>query len=377
MMDVSYLSPGAYVPYYASSGGFVVARSPSPPLSLCSEPILQLPMSDGRNGNAGQQLKTPKIQLLNKTLVDARRKKSAARGHNKAPRVEPPDISNFFQSTIPFSDYTSESGEGSLKGGRDSPKFRCTPTSFFFPSSPYQWQQLDTRFQFPRCEERQMRIIQVANPPIITNHQFQQHENNIQLPFPTLQNNANITVNDPREKMIKKQTSKDTDPPSSERVKRKNVKNCRKPTPKLSFPKKKKVLISGIKAITEKKDHVKQNLMLRKQRKRIQKKNKSLHKTELCTHWMLTSTCNYKGKCYFAHGLDELRKRVRLSNFKTKPCVDCPPLDRRCLFGARCNYCHPGEAIRRALTSTYFDIDYYNDLKKDFKNNEYPFGIFI
>jgi len=377
MMDVSYLSPGAYVPYYRPSRGFVVARSPSPPLSVCSEPILQLPMADGRNGSlAQQQLKTPKMQLLNKTIVDARRKKNAARGYNVATRLEPPDISNFFNSTIPCTDYNSESG--SLKSGPDTPKFMYTPTSYFFPSSPYQWQPLDARYRFPQSEEGQMRTIQPVNPQIPANHHSQQPEqNSIQLPILKFENNLNTANIDPRKKMITKRTSNDGNPPSSERVKRKNIENDSTPTPKLSTPKKNKVLSTGKTANASKKVRVKQNFLLRKQRKRIQKKNKTLHKTELCTHWMLTSTCNYKGKCYFAHGLDELRKRVRLSNFKTKPCVDCPPKGRRCFFGARCNYCHPGEAIRRSLSSTYYDIDYYNDLKKDFRNNEYPFGIFI
>jgi len=377
MIDVSYLSPGAYVPYCTPSGGFLAARSTSPSLSVCSEPILQLPMADGRNGSLGQQqLNTPKMQLLNKTMVDARRKKNASRGHNVVTRVEPPDIRNFFHSTIPFTDYNSESGR--LKGAPDTPKFMYTPTSYFFPSSPYQWQPLDARFRFPKSQERQMRAIQVTNPQIPANHHLQQPEqNNIQLPILKFENNIKAAVNDPRKTMIKKQTSDNRNPPRSERVKRKNVENDGMPRPKLSTPKKNKVLRAGETANPSKKVRIKQNVMFRKQRKRIQKKNKALHKTELCTYWMLTSTCNYKGKCYFAHGLDELRKRVRLSNFKTKPCVDCPPKGRRCLFGARCNYCHPGEAIRRTLSSTYYDIDYYNDLKKDFRNNEYPFGIFI
>jgi len=51
--------------------------------------------------------------------------------------------------------------------------------------------------------------------------------------------------------------------------------------------------------------------LARKQRKKIKKKNKSLHKTELCIHWTLTSVCSFKRKCYFAHGIDELKKRVR------------------------------------------------------------------
>merc|ERR1719320_953402 len=121
----------------------------------------------------------------------------------------------------------------------------------------------------------------------------------------------------------------------------------------------------------------KRKLLLRKQRKKVQKKNKSLHKTELCTHWTLTSTCSFKEKCYFAHGIDELKRRSRGGNYKTQPCVECPIQEGRCLFGSRCNYCHPGEAIRRVVGSSYYDKDYYNDLKKEFSDIDYPFGIFV
>jgi len=113
------------------------------------------------------------------------------------------------------------------------------------------------------------------------------------------------------------------------------------------------------------------------QRKKVKKKNKSLHKTELCAHWTSTSSCKFEGKCYFAHGIEELRKRVRMANFKTYPCVDCPLERSRCMFGLRCNYCHPGEALRRVVDSSYFDVDYYENLKKKFPNNDYPFGIVI
>jgi len=132
-----------------------------------------------------------------------------------------------------------------------------------------------------------------------------------------------------------------------------------------------------IKTTKDIKDRKKRDFTVRKQRKKVQQKNKSLHKTELCTHWTLTSACKFKGKCYFAHGLKELRKRTRVRNYKIQPCVDCPTEGGRCMFGTRCNYCHPGEAIRRAIGSSYFDIDYYNRLKRDFPNNEFPFGIFI
>jgi len=115
----------------------------------------------------------------------------------------------------------------------------------------------------------------------------------------------------------------------------------------------------------------------RKRRMKIQRKNKSLNKTELCTFWTLTTTCAFKQKCYFAHGIEELRKRIRVYNFKTQPCVDCPRENNKCMFGSRCNYCHPGEAMRRTCGSTYFDVDYYEDLSKKFPSNEYPYGIFL
>lgn len=363
------------MPYYTACGGFLAAGSPSPPGSLCSEPMLPVP--DGRNVTSGQQIKSSRIQLLNKTMVDARRKRNMIRGHNLAPRVEPPEMGNFFQNMMPFTDHASDSGDGSMRGGPESPQLRYHPTPYVFPPSPYQWQQIEAPFQWPQSEQRQLRFIQVEHP-LIPNYQLQQKQNNVGPAFLLPGKTANPGESDAQAKMVKKSTPKDEDQQNSEKTKMDDLKNDSdsQKKPKPSTTNKKQGLITTIKA-NVKKERSKHNLMLRKQRKRIQQKNKSLHKTELCTNWMLTSTCTFKGKCYFAHGIDELRKRVRLCNFKTKPCVDCPPQKGRCSFGSRCNYCHPGEAIRRAVSSTYFDIDYYKDLKKEFKDNEYPFGIFI
>jgi len=107
-------------------------------------------------------------------------------------------------------------------------------------------------------------------------------------------------------------------------------------------------------------------------------KKQSLYKTELCTNWTLTASCTYGNKCHFAHGIDDLKPRTRLENFKTQPCCD-PAREgsRRCLYGSRCNYCHPGEAIRRPVGHTYYDRDYYKDLGKDYGDNKYPFGIYV
>jgi len=218
----------------------------------------------------------------------------------------------------------------------------------------------------------------------MANYPIQQQPNNVATPVCTWIKPVSQVAPDPKVKAIKKQTPKGKDSPISSKTTTENIKNDGKlkpkpnpkpkAKPKTSNARKKSGLIS---TNSGNKERTKHNLMLRKQRKRIQQKNKSLHKTELCTHWMLTADCTFKGKCYFAHGIEELRNRARLSNYKTKPCVDCPPRNGRCLFASRCNYCHPGEAIRRPVSKTYLDIDYYNDLKKEFKDNEYPFGIFI
>lgn len=121
----------------------------------------------------------------------------------------------------------------------------------------------------------------------------------------------------------------------------------------------------------------KKKYIIRSLRKRLHQKHKSLHKTELCTHWSLTSNCTFKGKCYFAHGMDELVSRVRQGTFKTRPCVDFAVAGQRCRYGFRCHYCHPGEAVRQVVDEPYKDSDYIRALEKKYGDNEYPFGIYL
>jgi hypothetical protein len=49
------------------------------------------------------------------------------------------------------------------------------------------------------------------------------------------------------------------------------------------------------------------------------------------------------------------------------------------MYSTRCNYCHPGESIRRPSTTdtSYYDYEYQEALKRDFPNHEHPFGLFI
>lgn len=84
-----------------------------------------------------------------------------------------------------------------------------------------------------------------------------------------------------------------------------------------------------------------------------------------------------------------MRPRLRHEAFKTQPCVDLTRKGPRvCTYGTRCNYVHIGEPVRRAgselskreaLTGAkgYIDDDYFSQVKKDFPDFEYPFGVYV
>jgi hypothetical protein len=377
-MEGSYQIPGAYVPYFTPCGGYVNAGSPSPPLSLCSEPIHQFPMPDGRCASPGFQQKTSRMQLLNKTVVDARKKKIVARGHNLPSRAEPPDMMNFFRSAATFPEQLSDSGDGSIRARSESPSLRSNSPFAFSPSYSSRFQCLP--FDSPLQHQQYEQMGQVTH---LINWQNWQTPNWYASAFPTWEQPACPNQIPHSTCWEVKQQTQDTRTmccKTKDEVVERNTKSVRKPTKtkrEAGSNAKKKCHNATENTDVLKIDRTTHNSRLRKQRKRVQQKNKSLHKTELCTHWTLTSTCTFKGKCYFAHGIDELQNRIRVYNYKTRPCVDCPTEKGQCFFGSRCNYCHPGEAIRRAVSSSYIDKDYYTDLRKEFRNNEYPFGIFI
>jgi len=370
-MDVSYYAPGAYIPYCTNYGGAVFhTGSPSPPSSLFSEPI-QLPMLEVRCDSPGIQQNAQRIQLLNKTMVDAHTKKTVVRGHNLPSRPEPPDMINFFPTMNTPPNHLSANGEGSINCGSESPQVRYIRSPYTFSPSnsiQYNYPRFDAPFQFPQSEQR---------GHVAYQQNFHQHG----------QNNSSMSAwrhsaspPYPSTRKCRKQPKQDTETLNSKGTKKEsgegNSKFKRKPTKLEKKPATSAAHKNGLITIRNT-DALTKERTKRKQRKRVQKKNKSLHKTELCTHWTLTKNCTFKGKCYFAHGIDELQKRVRVGNFKTRPCIDCTSKDGQCVFGSRCNYCHPGEGIRRTVGSSYIDRDYYIDLRKKFKNNDYPFGIFV
>ena len=70
------------------------------------------------------------------------------------------------------------------------------------------------------------------------------------------------------------------------------------------------------------------------------------------------------------------KEKKRVTNYKTKPCVD-PGRGKRCLYALRCNFAHPGEALRRPMSDQYRDSLYKKYLDRDFPNTTYPFGIYV
>jgi len=294
-------------------------------------------------------------------------------------RVEQPYVSNIFQPGASFSDF-SES-ESSIQGGSMSmsSQYIITPSYCFLQSdsAPSEYKQNEKHAKQSNLVKSLQRQSFVTDTRWMDQNDHKQEQNEIGLTSSGWCGSMNpnqisqdktmkVYVTAPEKVSVSQafNQAEAKDDSDSESV-------CDKGT---DFNK--KYLIKTAEDV--KKEVIrKRKSLLRKQRKKVQKNNKSLHKTELCTHWTLTSTCSFKEKCYFAHGIDELKKRSRGGNYKTQPCVECPIQEGRCLFGSRCTYCHPGEAIRRVVGSSYYDKDYFYGLKKEFSDIDYPFGIFV
>jgi len=382
-MDVGYHTPGAFFQYRPVPYGLV---PPSPTATVCSEPIYQVTLPT-HCPSPGLQMMTPKMSFMN----------PAASGRNNM--VVQPDLTNIFQQGAIFSGQISES-ENSIQGARMSmsPQYRFTPSYCFLqpnhaPSHSTVNEVPANNTNLVKSSQRKSLIgakrWNAQNQEKDENHSNssewsrkwghmnQTHPQNVTINvYVTKQDSVNRAINEAKAKVGSGSKSEDGICSKSEWKhgadgSKKNVINTSDDM-KLT----KERLIETAEDVKNAALRKRKSLA-RKQRKKVNKKNKSLHKTELCTHWTLTSTCSFKRKCYFAHGIDELKKRSRGGNYKTQPCVECPSEDGRCLFGSRCKYCHPGEAIRQVVGSTYFNTDYYKDLKKQFSDNSYPFGIFV
>jgi hypothetical protein len=104
-----------------------------------------------------------------------------------------------------------------------------------------------------------------------------------------------------------------------------------------------------------------------------------LRKTEICRLWKDNGSCVFGSSCMFAHGVAEIRSRPRPENFRTKVCEDISRKDRVCSYMLnnenRCNFAHPGEALRINMHREYLDQDYA--MLTQAHGDDYPFGIYI
>jgi len=382
-MDINYYqAPGPFFPYMPYPfGTFVGTGVHSSTPSLCSEPFFQVPLSDGQCASQGIQMITPKVQFLSKNMKDACKRKTKPATSQTS--MDPPNMTNVFQAGVTFSDQVSESWNGNIKGGPMNPQ-SCFTSSYQYKQSSVTPQEYSVKNKTSKsANDLDLKYTQAAQtdahgrckdkPP--DRQQEQDYENSIERG--RLDKSSFPKQRTPEKHAEELQTApaEDVFHPGSGRTETKI--NCERRTDRnASKICRKKDLISFAKNMMNK-DLKQRKFMVTKRRKKIQKKNKLLVKTELCTNWTLMSTCRFKERCFFAHGVEELKKRSRVSNYKTQPCIDCLIENGHCMFGSRCNYCHPGEGIRRVIGSAYYDKDYYENMRNEFTNNVYPFGICV
>jgi hypothetical protein len=322
-------------------------RSPSP--SFCSEPIFPSPTFKQSSIFSVLQLKSPRTQVFNNTT-----KKAEKISRQKLVIKELYDSKNLRNvaafPVVPDTGGSSRTRDRKHVGRYSVPELKTTP--FHYP------------FQYPHLESWRQ----------IAHFQSQRHNRPKDQKQEKQTEPLGFRAEEHRESKHRKHIS------HSKTILKHQPQKHDLPSLTLLKPK----FFDGQTAIMQKpgklwqkETGIKQKLLGRMKRKRTKRKTNLLHKTELCVHWTLTSICKFRDRCNFAHGIHELKNRVRPSNFKTRLCADCALKDHKCFYGPRCNFCHPGEAIRREVDSAYFDREYYKDLENDFRDNEYPFGIFV
>lgn len=121
--------------------------------------------------------------------------------------------------------------------------------------------------------------------------------------------------------------------------------------------------------------------------------NLTKYKTEMCIHWSKTGDCSFVilhiqlltvqgNKCLYSHGQNDLRARKRCGKFRTETCSDparvsCGTCTYVLREQNRCNFAHPGDAIRVDMGSDYYDREYENLIKEAFPDTDFPFGVYI
>jgi CCCH-type zinc finger/Zinc finger C-x8-C-x5-C-x3-H type (and similar) len=71
-------------------------------------------------------------------------------------------------------------------------------------------------------------------------------------------------------------------------------------------------------------------------------------KTEICRNWE-TGSCEYGEKCFFAHGLKELREKSGLKLQKVQKCENYFKFGY-CINGSKCLFKHSGDGLETSST---------------------------
>jgi len=86
------------------------------------------------------------------------------------------------------------------------------------------------------------------------------------------------------------------------------------------------------------------------------------YKTEVCKYWAEYGFCQFGDQCAFAHGKDEIRQKLHISNnYKTKKCVQFHE-NGYCPYGVRCQFIH---CLRKdtQLNPNLFSKNYGQDVE--------------
>eukprot|EP00768_Dysnectes_brevis_P001663 gnl/Dysnectes_brevis/1453_a1644_3043.p1 GENE.gnl/Dysnectes_brevis/1453_a1644_3043~~gnl/Dysnectes_brevis/1453_a1644_3043.p1 ORF type:complete len:202 (-),score=36.12 gnl/Dysnectes_brevis/1453_a1644_3043:133-738(-) len=96
----------------------------------------------------------------------------------------------------------------------------------------------------------------------------------------------------------------------------------------------------------------------------------NIKKTELCTSWLESGTCQYQKKCTFAHGLHELR--TRRQSLRTKQDVICRSFHQTgiCGYGRRCRFTHEMPYTQLSLDSCVHVTIVQQDAERDSESEE-------
>jgi len=76
---------------------------------------------------------------------------------------------------------------------------------------------------------------------------------------------------------------------------------------------------------------------------------KSKKKTKLCKNFEIYGTCKYGNMCNYAHGEEELFKKVTPNNFMTKLCTSFQD-NGVCMYGKKCQFLHSIYDLKTELT---------------------------